>query len=211
MAPTTPIAAAQREGKLPFSRLRGVHRDHLTRKLARFDRGERVGGHRAGSLHACGFQWLPCLIGDQPRRLLVTASERGGDTHDDLGPLVSRQRLTHRAVGRIDRAARFAGPGLRHPSDDVAGVGGAHLEPVAVSIHSPSTKSFRSVAVAAIVEAYAAGDALRKSGDVNIAYQVVGEGPFDLVYVPAGSRTSNSSGKSRSRRASSSAWRRSLA
>jgi hypothetical protein len=23
-----------------------------------------------------------------------------------------------------------------------------------------------------------------KSGDVNIAYQVVGEGPFDLVYVP---------------------------
>jgi hypothetical protein len=23
-----------------------------------------------------------------------------------------------------------------------------------------------------------------KSGDINIAYQVVGEGPFDLVYVP---------------------------
>ena len=23
-----------------------------------------------------------------------------------------------------------------------------------------------------------------KSGDVNIAYQVVGKGPFDLVYVP---------------------------
>ena len=23
-----------------------------------------------------------------------------------------------------------------------------------------------------------------KSGDVNIAYQVVGDGPFDLVYVP---------------------------
>ena len=23
-----------------------------------------------------------------------------------------------------------------------------------------------------------------KSGDFNIAYQVVGEGPFDLVYVP---------------------------
>ena len=24
-----------------------------------------------------------------------------------------------------------------------------------------------------------------KSGDVNIAYQVVGDGPFDLVFVPA--------------------------
>jgi hypothetical protein len=23
-----------------------------------------------------------------------------------------------------------------------------------------------------------------KSGDLNIAYQVVGDGPFDLVYVP---------------------------
>jgi hypothetical protein len=30
-----------------------------------------------------------------------------------------------------------------------------------------------------------------KSGDVHIAYQVVGEGPVDLVFIPAGSRTSS--------------------
>jgi hypothetical protein len=28
-----------------------------------------------------------------------------------------------------------------------------------------------------------------RSGDVNIAYQVTGDGPFDVVYVPASSRT----------------------
>ncbi len=35
-----------------------------------------------------------------------------------------------------------------------------------------------------------------RSADVNIAYQVVGEGPFDLVHVPGGSRTSTSCGTS---------------
>ncbi len=45
----------------------------------------------------------------------------------------------------------------------VAGVGRAHVEPVAgLDPPHPPTKSFRSVAVAAIVEAYAAGDALRE-------------------------------------------------
>ena len=36
-----------------------------------------------------------------------------------------------------------------------------------------------------------------RSGDVNIAYQVVGDGPLDLVLVPAGCRTSRSSGRTR--------------
>lgn len=35
-----------------------------------------------------------------------------------------------------------------------------------------------------------------KSGDVNIAYQVAGEGPVDLILVPGGSRTSRCSGTS---------------
>jgi hypothetical protein len=35
-----------------------------------------------------------------------------------------------------------------------------------------------------------------KSGDVHIAYQIVGTGPLDLVVVPASSLTSNGSGRS---------------
>jgi hypothetical protein len=33
-----------------------------------------------------------------------------------------------------------------------------------------------------------------KSGDVNVAYQVIREGPFDLVFVPGLPGTSSSSG-----------------
>jgi len=44
-----------------------------------------------------------------------------------------------------------------------------------------------------------------KSGDLNIAYQVVGDGPFDLVYVPGWVSNIDLAGKSRSRRGSSSA------
>ena len=48
-----------------------------------------------------------------------------------------------------------------------------------------------------------------RSGDVNIAYQVTGDGPFDLVLVPASSRTSRSTGSTRLRARSSSGWARS--
>ena len=49
------------------------------------------------------------------------------------------------------------------------------------------------------------------SGDVSIAYQVVGDGPLDLVHVAGWSRTSSCCGRSRLRRASTSGWRRSAA
>ncbi len=45
-----------------------------------------------------------------------------------------------------------------------------------------------------------------KSGDVNIAYQVVGDGPIDLVFVMDGSHTLSTSGKTSSSRASSRDW-----
>ena len=54
-----------------------------------------------------------------------------GDLDEDLGALVRRQRLAHRALGRVDRAPRLGGAGLRDAPDDVAGVGRADLEPVA--------------------------------------------------------------------------------
>ena len=44
------------------------------------------------------------------------------------------------------------------------------------------------------------------SGDVNIAYQVVGDGPLDLVSSRASSRTSSSTGNERVTRDSSSGW-----
>ena len=45
------------------------------------------------------------------------------DADEDLGTLVRRQRFAHRALGGVDRAPRFAGAGLGHPADDVAGIG----------------------------------------------------------------------------------------
>jgi hypothetical protein len=46
-----------------------------------------------------------------------------------------------------------------------------------------------------------------KSGDVNVAYQVLGDGPIDLVYVWGGSRTWISSGWIRLSPAFSVGWR----
>jgi hypothetical protein len=48
-----------------------------------------------------------------------------------------------------------------------------------------------------------------KSGDVHIAYQVIGEGPVDLVFVPAGLRMSSWPGTIPRRRRSVAGWRRS--
>ena len=49
-----------------------------------------------------------------------------------------------------------------------------------------------------------------KSGDAHIAYQVAGEGPFDVVYVPGGFRMSRERGRSRTTGGCWSGWRRSL-
>ena len=48
-----------------------------------------------------------------------------------------------------------------------------------------------------------------KSGDVHIAYQMVGDGPVDLVVVPGGPRTWKPDGSSRSQQRFTSASRRS--
>jgi uncharacterized RmlC-like cupin family protein len=48
-----------------------------------------------------------------------------------------------------------------------------------------------------------------KSGDVHIAYQVTGDGPLDLVYVPGFVSHLEYAWEDPSLRTSSSAWRRS--
>ena len=121
----------QREGELPGARLRGVHRDHLAGELARLDRREREGGHRAGGLDAGGLERLARLGRDGLRDLLMAASELARDADEDLGPLVRRQRLPHRSLGGVDGAPGLGRARLRDPPDDVAGIGGAHLDPVA--------------------------------------------------------------------------------
>ena len=50
-----------------------------------------------------------------------------------------------------------------------------------------------------------------KSGELNIAYQVLGDGPFDLLFAPATCRISSRTSGCRRIPSSSSAWRRSLA
>ena len=121
----------QREGELPCAGLRRVHRHHLAGELARLDRGEREGGHRARGLDAGGLERLAGLGRDRLRDLLVAAAEVARDADEDLGALVRRQRLPHRRLGGVDRPPGLGGARLRDPPDDVAGVGGAHLDPVA--------------------------------------------------------------------------------
>ncbi len=126
-----PDRTAQREGELPLAGLGGVHRHHLAGKLAGFHGGEGVRRHRARGLDTRRLQRLTGLIGDHARDLLVAAAETCRDANEDLCTLVCGQRVLHRPLRRIDRAARFVCARFCHTPDDVAGVGRAHLEPVA--------------------------------------------------------------------------------
>ena len=115
----------------------------------------------------------------------------GDDLDEDLGALVGRQRLAQRLLGRVDRAPRLVRAGLRDPRDELAGVGRAHLDPLAgldpfagdeqlpfASPLSPRCKPRRLPSVETPDVKYA------RSGDVAIAYQVVGSGALDFVFVP---------------------------
>ncbi len=126
-----PDRTAQREGELPLTGLGGVHRHHLAGKLPRFHGGERVRRHRPRGLHTRRLQRLAGLVGDHARDLLVAAAETCRDANEDLCTLVCGQRVLHRPLCRVDRAARFLSARFCHTPDDVAGVGRAHLEPVA--------------------------------------------------------------------------------
>ena len=108
-----PEREAQRERELALAGLRRVHRHHLARELARLDRGEGVRRHRARRLDARGLQRLAGLGADRPRDLVVAAADEARDLDEDLGALVRRQRLAHRALGGVDRAPRLGGAGLR--------------------------------------------------------------------------------------------------
>ena len=122
---------AQRERELAGAGLRSVHRDHLAGELPRLDRGERERGHRARRLDPGSLERLAGLGGDRLRDLLVAAAELAGDADEDLGPLVRRQGLLHRRLGGVDGAPGLRRAGLRDSADDLAGVGRAHVDPVA--------------------------------------------------------------------------------
>jgi len=131
IAPTTPIGRRSVKASFPSPACAASIGTISPASLPRFDCGERVGRHRTSSLHARGFQGLPCFVGDQPRSLFVAPAERTGDAHEDLGPLVRRQRFAHGELSGVDGSARLVGAGFCHAADDVAGIGRAHLEPVA--------------------------------------------------------------------------------
>jgi hypothetical protein len=103
----------------------------LAGELARLDRGEGVGRHSAFGLDPGRLERLPGLVRDLPGNLVVSAPQGHRDADEDLRTLVRGQRLAHRCSGRVDRLRRLGGARLRHPADDLAGVGRAHLEPVA--------------------------------------------------------------------------------
>src|SRR5213078_1742449 len=80
----------------------------------------------AGGLHR-----LAGLLRDQPCGLVMAPPEPHCHTHEDLRPLVRRQRLAHCCVGGVNRALRLVRPSLRDPPDDLAGVRRANLQPLA--------------------------------------------------------------------------------
>src|SRR5205085_7304354 len=63
--------------------------------------------------------------------LVVAATECAGNADEDFRALVRRKWIAHRLLRRVDRATRFFPAALYDTPDDVAGVGGADLEPVA--------------------------------------------------------------------------------
>ena len=131
IAPMTPIGLRSVNASLPSPACARVHRDHLAGELARLDGGERVRRHRARRLDAGGLDRLAGLVGDRARDLLVAAADQAGDLDEDLGALVRGQRALERARRCVDRAPRLVGAALRDAADDVAGVGRAHLDPLA--------------------------------------------------------------------------------
>jgi hypothetical protein len=120
-----------RERELALAGLRRVHRDDVPRERPRLDRGRGVCRHGPLRLDARGLHRLPGLGGDRPGHLVVPLAEERGDAVEDRGPLVRRERFRHRALGGVDGPSRLLRAGLRHPTDDVAGVGRAHLDPLA--------------------------------------------------------------------------------
>ena len=181
----------QRERELSHTGLRGVHRHHVARELSRLDGGERVRGHRSCGFDASGLHRLPRFRRDRARCLFVALAEVSGNADEDLRSLVRGQRLLHRRRGCVDRPARLGRSALGHPADDVARVRRPDVEPIArldpLSVHeqalfgdrdghAPSLGNFHGMT--APETRYA------KSGDVNIAYQVIGEGVLDVVLVP---------------------------
>ena len=126
-----PDREAHGEGELALTGLRGVHGDHLARELPRLDGGHRVGRHRAGDLDPGRLERLARLRGDLARGLVGPASERARDADEDLRPLVRRERLAHRALGRVDRGPGLRCARLRDPGDERAVVGGRDVDPFA--------------------------------------------------------------------------------
>ena len=111
---------AEREGELAFAGLSRVHRDHVAGELPRLDGRERVRGHGPRGFDLGRLQRLARLVGDQACDLFVASAERSRDADEDLSALVRRERLPHRLLGGVDRAARLVRARLRDPPDDLA-------------------------------------------------------------------------------------------
>ena len=185
-----PDRHAERERDLAHPGGRRVHRHGVAGELARLDRRHGEGRDRAGSLDPCRLHGLARLSGDRPSRVVGALCEKSGDAVEDGGTLVRRQWVRHRSFCGVESASCLLGACAGHPSDHVARVRRADVDPVArldpVSAdeealldrgHGHGAQCRKLPSVSAIETQYA------RSGDVNIAYQVVGDGPIDLVWV----------------------------
>ena len=188
IAPTIADRLSERERELALAGLGRVHRHHLAGELARLDRGEGVRGHRPAGLDLGGLQRLPGLAADLGGDLVMAAGDSGHDLDEDLGPLVGRERVGHGLLGGVDRGLRLGGAGLGHASDDLTRIGRAHLEPVArldpfaADQELPFGRRYAHDGEDTPMKVPDVSYA--RSGDVSIAYQVVGDGPTDLVFLP---------------------------
>ena len=98
------------------------------------------------------------------------------------------ERVLHRTRRCVDRALRLRGAALRNAADERAVVRRQHVEPIACLDPLAVDEKLALGAVVAtrasvILRPVRPVTRYARSGDVSIAYQVVGEGPLDLVFV----------------------------
>ena len=179
---------AQRERELALSGLGGVHRHHLAGELAGLDRRERVRRHRPARLDLGGLQGLAGLSGDLGGDLVVPRAI----------PATTLTRISARLWAGSGSAMAFSAasiaacassaPAFATRADDLARKGRAHLEPLArLDPLAPDQElpfSHRYAHDGEDTPMKVPDVSYARSGDVSIAYQVVGDGPTDLVFLP---------------------------
>ena len=213
IAPTTPIGTRRVKASLPSPACEASIGTTSPASFRAWTAAIRVGGHRPRRLDACGLQRLAGLGADRLGDLLVAAAEVAGDLDQDLGPLVGRERLAHRLGGGVDRLPGLGGARLGDPTDDLARVRRADVDPIAgldplAADQKPLLGGRGRHARKSRLCPMEPDIRYARNGDVAIAYQVVGDGGArPRARARTSSPTSSTRGSRPTGASSTSGWR----